>query len=115
MWLESKNFYICDQQQLEANSQLSNLYSTNYLDTRNNSDECRLQIHSGDGVVRLEVVYKKGFDKVLFYDGADEQATLLDNAIDNDILITSGEYLYIKYTADAVTTGPTSHFRFTSG
>ena len=120
MILESKKFYICDQQQLEASSQLGNLYSTNYPDTPSSKSEaCSLQIRSENGVVRLEIVdlhLETRFDKVLFYDGADEQAKLLGNsATDGGIVISSGQYLFIKYTTDVLTSESRFHFRFNSG
>ena len=119
MWLENpKKFYICDQRQLEANSQLINVYS-NYLESHNKSDECSLQIHSVNGVVRLEIVYfhpEKSFDKVTFYDGADSKAKLLESyTAENATVISSGQYMFINYDTDGLTRGSRFHFRFISG
>ena len=106
---------------LEIANYWSYLHSPNYPNNYNNLESCELQIYSASGPIRLEVAYldlEDGYDKVLVYDGADEQSRLLamyTGYITNATVVSSGQHLYIKYNADNAITRPGFQIRFTSG
>ena len=123
------DYLICDQQQvdtLEIMNHWSNLYSPNYNYVYNNLDECGLQIYSANGVVVLEIVYldlDESYANVVVYDGADEQNKLLTTLTGKIAgvgkIMSSGQYLYIKYNSNNSysysLTKSGFHLRLTSG
>ena len=120
----SLDYFICDQQELEAKSLWKDLYSTNYPSNHHNNENCGLRIYSGIGVVLLEIIdfhLEEGYDYARVYDGENDQGALLAtlNGIagnghhyDTVSMTSSGSSLYISYTTDGSVVNTGFHMRY---
>ena len=119
MIILASDHFICDQLELAAGYEWHNLYSTNYPENYDTYENCELQIHSStEATVVLEIVEfitERGYDKVLVYDGSNDQAELLATLTGNlasRVIESTGPFLYLRYTTDSSSVRKGFHMKF---